>query len=295
MNSDPNRTKLEELNERDIQEMSDNTGLDKDVLRSSIEKQRADDKYKAAQSETTYETKDYVSKLKKTLRFFQSAFIRNPTVPKKSKITDIKSPEYSSEIIIEMESPYPKIYCESTSKDKLNGLFKYNLDKNEDKRDLDYILDKAGVNKPSQLIGETIPVDVNDSGDGHLKTADPKIETYKNPVTVFDKIQYIYRRTLLYTKSIERKGKSKNTQGEWMINRNALLFWIFPLLALGVGILEMEEIILHNFVASLPIFMALSLILSYLFVVSITLIKGLFAFLSKKPENREYINKYINK
>jgi hypothetical protein len=57
----------------------------------------------------------------------------------------------------------------------------------------------------------------------------------------------------------------------------------------------MEEIILHNFVASLPIFMALSLILSYLFVVSITLIKGLFVFLSKKPENREYINKYINK
>lgn len=215
----------DEIDSEDIERMSEEIGVGEDIIESSIESKKANEIY-FNNNPNIDNKKENNNRILTAFSFLRHALVRSPTVPEYGVVEDVGT--YRSKVIkLTVSSEYPGLPSEDVTEDRITKEFKFRQDVLSEQEDLEYIMNKAGVNKPSDLVGKEIPIFPNskDLPYNRDEIAPYEFTLPNKPRTVEDKISYYNGRLFVKTKSGERYSDhlTSNDVGEWDANRNIVL------------------------------------------------------------------------
>lgn len=287
-----------EITEGDIKELSDETPIDEEYLRDSVQSQRADNKYEESVLDADYQNKNMntVNKIKNALRFVSRSFFPNPTIPNYGKVIDVRSPKDIDTIIIETKTEYAEIPSEYEDYDRYAFKeFEFNLKSTESKEKLDRLVHTLNVSRPSDLEGKRIPtVFINEYDDKspmigrrqkyRFYPFNYKIDVIHSNMTNSEKVGRYIRRMLMKLKCFERSKDTGEKQGKYCFNRNVL---VYLNLVLGIPAILSSNPLLMCFGF---FFMGL-----YLTCVIASISAGIYEVFTKNEGERDRIETKINK
>jgi hypothetical protein len=283
------RSETIELTDDEIDSIVDDTGVDRKYIKKSLELERADNrlnrynrKKNKKRNEIDFSNKIKISK--NSILFVQNELFSTPTIPNFATVTDVKSPKNSDDkIVLDTKTKHPPL-PEDNNKDYLNKSFTFNLSKDIDLNEINYILNYVGVDSISDIKGESIPTKPM-SITNYTHNIDKISYNIHTPSdTIADRIEYKIDRLAMKFKCIERQSNlvAERYHGNFGVNRNS-----FVILALSISPLL---IINSNF-----IYIILISLLPYFILLLHGLMTGFSEVLTKKPEDRNYIKQKIIK
>lgn len=289
------RTKL---SDDEISELSDSMDIDEEYLLDSVQSRRADHQYEESVVESSEEStgSSWFGKIKNGMRFVKNCFYPVHTVPNTATVINVNSPEDTSNIEIETKTEFSNIYVEyEETQDVFTKEHILDLSKSKNKEIIEKLLNYAGVNQPSELEGEKVPVrpSQNHRYTKNIRTRerrhkfydfDHSIDVTHSNMTILNVLKRHINRILMKVGCIERKRKDNRRQGLFALNRNILL--ILAIIPFVIGFLISSHIVvgISGLLTSI-----------YLYNVIISLLAGLYEVLSKNEENRDRIKAKINK
>lgn len=291
---------LEEIGEDEVDEMAEKTGLDPEILQSSIDTQRADEKYEKYEqdeSEPEGSTRSRLEKAKTFVRFLGNSAVRNPTLPRLGTVTEVDAKDSEDQIQVTVEVTYPELPYENPESDTMVQTITYDL--NEEKGDLDFILQKAGVSKPSQLEDEKVPVFLR----SEEKLGSMEVPTFRIPDrndTLEEKFNYNLLRTLYRIKAFERCGSNTEAmdEGEFFINRNIFLSLSLAMLLSGGLVGAIGEFASIGYLTGVMYFIGVcSGIIAGLYLIAVlsSFASAASSYATNPEGERDYIRDFINK
>ena len=232
---------MDDLTEEDIERMSNEVDINEDIIKSSIQLKRADEKfnkYKNKELEKGEENtnKSSLAKIKNALIFIPNLFINTRHGPIKGKVTDIENPKNTDNLLITVTSEHNKI-PDNNEKNadygKINVSKKIDYDLKEDTEQIEYLLEKTGSENISDMVGKDIPIIVSSS----MKS--PTHNLPEKPYTIADKISNIIGIYGDYLKSREEAQPFESDKnGEYGWNLTFLLLGVLVSGVLGNLILN---------------------------------------------------------
>lgn len=242
--------------------------------------------------ENKSEGEEIQTKIFKGLKFIRRALVRTPSVPSTGTIKSV-TPSNDDSITLTVRSEYPKLPSEEIDTDYLTKDFTVQLNSDTDLTDLQYIMDKVGVDMPKDLEGEEISI-TPDVGQMNYSAGHREYDfnIHSKPRNPVEKIGNCATRIVTKTKSIERAAQTSDKGlGTWNFNRNLPLLFMF-LSAILTGVFFILS-------AGLPyaitlIFLFTNMIL-YSFIVIYTFTISVFELLIKRPSERSYIQSIMQK
>lgn len=274
------------IKEKHIQEMTEETDLDEEVFKSKLEKRRVDEFY---EDNLDVNKNSKSNRLLTTIRFIGYSFIRNPCLPIFATVSNIKQESEYIELTLESQM-YDTQSSEITNR---TVCAKYTESQMED---IEFIMEKVGVNNPSDLLGEKIPVfPATDVNEGQTI---PIYAPPKKPKSISKKLSYYKKRFLMRTKSVEQMESGENPH-TYRRNRNFYLLFSLPFTPLLYG----KDILFTMSGESLAValLIAITLLISfvctigYLLAVIYSLGIGLGEYLFVDKDKRGFVTRFINK
>lgn len=286
----------------DVSEIADELDIEEDFIRSVKEAREMDEKYKKYQiiqdKNDDMDNKRF-QKIKTFLRFIGNSIYYSPSsVPTKGKVE--KAEIDDNTITITVKVPYPEVPGENADTDFMEKQVSFNLESKRDRENLDFLVKKAGVNVPSQIQDEYIPI-TNHNNKSRFRMSDPYFEIPTKPRSISDKVKY-YKNRLTHLNLIDRNAYNyrgnKNNMGKWSYNRNILytaslfLFIMSQVLSVSVNLLGLY---FPKVFINLIFLSSISVLSLHIFIFTLTIVYGLLDFITHEPGNRDYIHKFINK
>lgn len=290
-------SKQEEITEEDIEDMAEESGIDKDIIIDSVETKRADELYQDYENceEENEQNKSALDTISNFVTFVGKSAFRVTNVQKKGNVKKVETDEDEDKIVLVVEQEYPILPYEERESNMIQKEFEFDLESEKD--DLDFLIKKAGVSKPSELKGSDIPTIPTDGEEKTNGMIEYKFDVPNKPKTILQKLGYNISRTVLYFNGVERFSKiyDKSLDGEMFVNKNATLLFSAIFLIFGVIIDLIIPTTLGYLGSMLFLSMAGMLFVTYGVMLMYNLFKGLVEFLSKEPEDRDYIKTVIEK
>lgn len=271
-----------ELDDSDIEQISDESGVDEKYIKKSLELKRADNRY--CKNKPPVKTDKSKNNLKILTLFIKNELITFPTIPNFAKIKSVKSPkEDSDKVILCTKTDYPKL--KKQDKNTIEKTFDFDLNDMVDYQKFNYILNYVDVDNPSDLEGKFIPTRPISVTNYRCRIDNISYEIHTPKNTIAGKINYKIYRLFMRTKCIERYSDklSRTNSGRFGYNRNIYLLLtvlLSPLLFIDFNFA------IHLISATLFI---------YVLATVSSLIIGLSEFLTEESSERYYIQKTIHK
>lgn len=295
----------EDINREDIENMSDESGVKEEIIESSLEIKRANEKfnrYKNQNSDNQNQDQRSTSDIiKNALIFIPKLFIDTRHGPIKGVVTDIKNPKGSDELIVEVTAEHNKIADkneENPDYGKVEVSKKVSYDLKEETEEIEYLLNKTDSKNIGDMVGKNIPISAESTSGGH-----PTQDITEKPYNIADKISNIISVYGDYFRIREEcQPFEDSTSGEYGWNLNFVLFGtlligglsiLFSKAIFNLGIPEYAKMLI-----SIPgiIGMVLSVIgcILYLSIISVYLWKCASELIYKNPDERYVIREVIN-
>lgn len=195
-----NTTKFQDLSENDIEEMSEETGIEEEIIAESVNRQAVDEIYLEQQAKNNekdngrlWSVVQMVSNVRKIPRLILKILFRKTQLPKKAEVTSLDLGE--STVTITLKSSL-------SDGDELKQQCTFDLDSETDLQDLTYMMKKANVSQPSQLQNKTVPVSVQNYGE-------LEITNYTKPRSISGYLDYYIDRAVLYLHLMEYDNRSR--------------------------------------------------------------------------------------
>jgi len=193
-----------DISSEDINEMAEESEIDAKYIEQSINLQRADEFFKNAdkKEKTNSDKKLSLNKIKYGLKLLQKIIYTNAYIPNYATVTNVKASKKTKNITIISETEYPEL-PEDKFDDRLMTESK-TFELPEDKKKLEYLLNKANVDAPSELIGEKIPTIPKLKTESRRRISEIEYETHIPKFTLWGRGKYMFKRTCMKLKLVER-------------------------------------------------------------------------------------------
>lgn len=229
------------ITDDDIESISEEVGVEKDIIESSVKMKRANEKfkrYKVQNNQSNNKKKSNLDLMKNVFIFIIKLFINTRHGPIKGEITDIDNPKNTDKLIIEVSAKYnkvPGIHEKNAEYGKFTITNEETYNLKEDTSQIKYLLEKTDSKEIGDMIGKKTPIIVES------ENTDPTHSLPEKPYNIVSKISNFYRiyKDYFYTREERQVFESENT-GVYELNIMGLLF---SSLLLGlVGFLIKEAI-----------------------------------------------------
>lgn len=298
---------MEDISDDDIKRMSNSAGIEEEIIESSLEIERANEKFnkykKQNQKDSENKNKKSTSGIvKNTLVFIPKLFINTRHSPVKGEITDIKNPKGSNKLIIEVTAEHNRVadhHEKNADYGKMEVSKKVSYDMNKDINQIEYLLDKTSSKNPGDMLGKNISVISESTKSGH-----PDHDIPGKPYNIADKF---FNTVDIYRGYFRMREEGQffeedNSSGEYGLNTNSLLLGTLLFGAFGnftmysSSILSSIELIQGILYGIGLVFTLLSIIIGflYIFVVYLNIFFSIKDLIYKERGERYIIRQIIN-
>lgn len=230
---------IENVTDDDVKRMSDESGVEVEIIESSVQMKRANEKFnkykRESENDNNKENRSNLTIMKNILIFIPKLFIDTRHGPIKGKVTDIENPQGTDELIIEVSAKHNEIadYNEKEANyGKIDVVENESYDLKDDTKQIEYLLDKTNSEDIGEMVGKKIPI-VVDSSEGS-----PTHSVPEKPYNIADKMSNIIGVYGDYFCSRKESQFADGDNGSYGWNSTALLLGILLMGGLGRFIIE---------------------------------------------------------
>lgn len=283
-----NLSATESIGDEEIDDIVENTGIDRDIVEKSVELDKAEkrlEKYNRnyREKEKEQETNNkYKLSIRNFLSFVRKELYGASEIPNFARVTSVETPDYDdSVIILHTESDYPSL--PSDRGDTIEKSFKFRLSNEDNLRKLNYILDYMGVGSVKDI--ERVPTEPISTTNYSYSVDKVSYKLHTPEETIYGRFAYYFNRMSMKLNCIERCSDviSDDLHGNYDHNKNMFLL---------IGVLLLPLGLIHNLLFTPSIVLA---IVGYVIPLMMGFCFGLNEFITEEPADRDYIRQKIQK